>query len=98
MSSTKYQFNTNPTWDGPIGFNSHFSGWQFFVRDAEDDMEMNLHMHARLRSGDYFSTLAIEIDKIAQSLANVKAPEALELERIVTELLSIGQDYTVIKK
>lgn len=91
MSSSTYQLQV------PDRIMSHFPGLQTFARDQEDK-EINLHMHARVRSGDYFLTLATELDKIAQSLAGAKAPEAPELERIVAELISIGQDYTVTRK
>jgi hypothetical protein len=91
MTNTTYQIQIND------GITAHFPAWQYVVRDGED-MDNDMHLHARIRSGDYFLTLATELDRIAQSLAGVKAPEAPELERIVSELMAIGQDYTISKK
>lgn len=98
MTNTTYQLQSSQTWDGALGLLGHFPGRQFIVCDEADDLVARMHMQARVRSGDYFLTLATELDKIAQGLATVKAPEAPELERIVTELLSVGQDYTITKK
>ncbi len=52
---------------------------------------------ARALSGDYFETLATELDKIAQGLAVAQAPEAPELERMVSELLYIGRNFKLTK-
>lgn len=100
MTNSSYKLQTDQSWDGTLGLLDHYPATQFFVRDADDadDADARMHMRARVRSGDYLLTLATELDKIAQSLASVKAPEAPELERIVSELISIGQDYTVSKK
>jgi hypothetical protein len=75
---------------------SHFPGRRFFVRDIDEDVEMLLE--ARIRSGDYVLTLATELDKLAQSLAAGNAPEAVDLERLVSELLVINKKYTLEKK
>ncbi|HSH17902.1 MAG TPA: hypothetical protein VK978_00815 [Candidatus Saccharimonadales bacterium] len=87
---------------GAAGVLSHFPAPASYVRDGDDKFndfdQAKLHMQARIRSGDYFGTLATELERIAQSLDAVKAPEAPELERIVTELLYVGQNYGVVKK
>jgi hypothetical protein len=87
-----------PTFGTILG---HFPGLQPVVRDAaaanNDDVSEWL-IRARVRSGDYFVTLATELDKIAQSLSGVRAPEAPELERVVSELLYINDSYTLTKK
>lgn len=75
----------------------HFPAAQLFVRDDEHS-DAELLMQARVRSGDYFMTLASEIDKIAQNLVARGAPEAQELERLVTELLYVNKNFTIHKK
>ena len=58
----------------------------------------NLLVRARIRSGDYFVTLATELDKMAQGLNAVRAPETSELERVVSELLYIHDNYRLIPR
>ena len=82
---------------------SHFPLVQPLLRDgsqgaADSDDLSELHIRARVSSGDYFATLATELDKLAQGLSAVQAPEAPELERIVSELLYVDRNYHVIKK
>ena len=78
---------------------SHFPAWQPVVRDTFDDADMNaLIVGARVRSGDYFATIAMELDKVAQALSMARAPEAPELERLVSELLYVQQHYSVVRK
>ncbi len=75
---------------------SHYDTVQSLVRDSDEEAEML--MQARVRSGDYFMTLATELDQVAHSLAERGAPEAHELERLVAELLYVNQNFTVCKK
>lgn len=78
----------------------HFAAPAFFVRDQADD-EMRMNLQARVRSGDYFMTIATELDEIAQNLSRLNlagAVEANDLERIVAELFILTQDYTIVKK
>lgn len=78
----------------PLGYIlKHFPAKQAFVHDSDDDTD--LLRQARIRSGDYLMTLSTELDKIAQSLTNVNAPEAAELERIVAELIYIEKNYSL---
>ena len=89
---------------------SHFSDWQPLVRDGVDtrptapdddfgssDDISDLLSRARAQSGDYFMTLATELDKLAQGLATADAPEAPELERLISELLYIDKNYKLTK-
>jgi hypothetical protein len=77
----------------PINILSHYPFRQFVVRDTESDADML--RKARIRSGDYLMTLATELESIAQQLSDVKAPEAPELERIVSELIYLERNYTI---
>lgn len=79
---------------------SHFPARQFFVKDQASD-EMHMHLRARVKSGDYFMTIATELERIAQNLerqGGAESMEVSELERIVSELLILTKDYTLIKK
>jgi hypothetical protein len=72
---------------------SHFAGQQLFVRDAAESIdETDMLLHARIRSGDYFLTLAAELEKQAQLAASP------ELERLVSELIRVNKKYTIVKK
>ncbi|HSH55311.1 MAG TPA: hypothetical protein VK983_00635 [Candidatus Limnocylindrales bacterium] len=79
------------------GFSGHFPGAIGYVRDGEDDGS-ELAMVARVRSGDYFMTLATELDKCAQSLAREQGDEAAELERLVSELLLVHKQFEIVRK
>lgn len=80
----------------PTGLLSHFWTTPALVRDEAEDAEML--RKARIRSGDYLMTLATELERAAQSLADVKAPEAPELERIVSELLYLERNYRIVER
>lgn len=76
---------------------SHFPRTQSYVHDVESD-EINMHLQARVRSGDYFMTVATELERIVQNLDQSETAQAADLERIVTELLILSKNYTLIKK
>lgn len=78
---------------------SHFPGRLDFVRDATDeDADTEMLAKVRVRSGDYFMTVATELDKLAQSIASTNDAEAAQLERLVSELLFIDRNYTIVNK
>ena len=83
---------------------SHFPTRLTLFRDGTDDAaamaadEDELRAMARVRSGDYFATLATELDKVAQSLSSAAAPEAPDIERVVAELLYLDKHYIIKKK
>jgi hypothetical protein len=66
------------------------------VRDEAEDAEML--RRARIRSGDYLTTLTTELERVAQSLRRSKSPEAAELERIVAELLYLERNYKITEQ
>lgn len=80
----------------PTGLLNHFWTTPAFVRDKAEDDEML--RQARIRSGDYLMTLATELERVAQSLTEIKAPEAPELERIVSELLYLDRNYRIVER
>ncbi|MDB5181846.1 MAG: hypothetical protein JWP13_609 [Candidatus Saccharibacteria bacterium] len=75
------------------GVIAHFPIFPTFVRDIEEDAE--ILRQARIRSGDYLTTLATELEQIAESLDAAKAPEAPALERIVSELIYVDRNYSI---
>jgi hypothetical protein len=87
---------------------SHFPYAQPLVRDgyeakasdnaASNDEAEELLIRARVKSGDYFATLATELDKLAQGLSLARAPEAEVIERMVPELLYIDRHYNIRPK
>jgi hypothetical protein len=79
------------------GFSGRAKGDADSFEPVEDDIS-ELLTRARIKSGDYFATLATELDKMAQGLNTVRAPEASELERIVGELLYLDDNYRLVKK
>ncbi len=95
MNNTSYHL---PTFGGLL---MHFPQSQPVARDVASDVAdeaddydtAKMLVQARIRSGDYFVTLATEIDKMAQGLNTVRAPEAAELERVVSELLYLHDNY-----
>ncbi len=58
----------------------------------------NIEFQARVQSGDYFVTLATEIDKVVNLLRQADMLEAEVLETHVNELLYIDKHYKIIKK
>jgi hypothetical protein len=78
---------------------SHFFGRNSFVRDS-DMPEDGLWLHARVRSGEYFTTVATELDQVIQALASGVGPSATlpELERLVTELIEVSRSYILVPK
>lgn len=95
MNTTPYGMNNT------AGAVTHFPGRLRLVRDGldnADSLEQQIRIQARVRSGDYPMTLATELDKLAQSIAAVGGPEAVELERLVNELLYIHKHFTIVRK
>lgn len=79
------------------GILSHFLPHRVtLVRDEAEDAEML--RRARIKSGDYLMTLATELERVADSLAASQAPEAPELQRIVSELLYLERNYEVTER
>lgn len=79
----------------PTGLLSHFWLPAPLVRDEED---ADMLRRARIRSGDYLATLTTELERVADSLAATQAPEASELERIVSELIYLERNYRIVER
>jgi hypothetical protein len=74
----------------------HAAAAQPWVNDV-DDMS-NLLFEARLRSGDYFITVATELDKLAALLQSQDIPEAAALLTFSAELTYLDKHYTLAPK
>jgi len=81
-----------PTFTGVL---SH--GWvrTLFVRDSAE-IATEYELDAKVKSGDYFVTLATEIDAISSSIVNYAARE--QLEDIVSDLIYLQDHYAITKK
>lgn len=81
---------------------SHFPGslllFQDEVSGGRDETEVaKLLIRARINSGDYFITLVTELEQVADSLTP-EAPAAVELQRIIAELVYLHDNYSLTKK
>lgn len=73
-----------------------------FVADVDaassDDGLSYMAVEARLRSGDYFVTLATELEKLAQLLDGQGVPEATALELLAGEITYLDKHYRLSAK
>jgi len=53
---------------------------------------------ALIRSGDYFSVLATQLDEINQVVASTNLSESIKLQQAVDTLLELQRHYKIIKK
>lgn len=65
------------------------------LADGEDTTD--LHVDALVRSGDYFSMLATNLDAICEKLPR-DSDEAVALERHIRDLLYIAGRYKIVPK
>lgn len=77
---------------------SHYSLPTRLVRDATMMTDDHIDANARVRSGDYFATLATQLDHLADSLQSTAPASAYQLEQIVRELLYVQANYSVVKR
>lgn len=81
-----------PTFTGVI---SH--GWSrpSLVRDALEAQPVD-SLDVQIRSGDYFVTLATELDQLGRDIESHVVRN--ELEDIVSDLIHLQDNYTITKK
>ncbi len=73
----------------------HGLGRIFKVRDGETD-EHEL-LRAQIASGDYFITLATQLDQISQTIQQAHPAEYTTLEQVITDLIHLQNNYTISK-
>lgn len=75
-------------------------GWQTpnFLRDQEDvqQLPVDLDLEAKVRSGDYFITLATTLDSIGRDVNEYLVRD--NIEDIVSDLINLQDNYSIVKK
>lgn len=66
----------------------------YFVEDGDSANEI---VEAHVRSGDYLSTLATQLDALTEMLPP-KSDEVIKIERCVRDLLYIDSKYEIVPK
>lgn len=67
------------------------------VEDAEDSPAKQV-LAAHIKSGDYFSLLATQLDQVCQGFDGKKDGGDIVLQQIIEDLLFIQQKYKIVKK
>ncbi|HUB93776.1 MAG TPA: hypothetical protein VMB52_04695 [Verrucomicrobiae bacterium] len=67
------------------------------LHDSTSDDPERLHVKAMVASGDYFETLAVRLETIADALP-VKSVEQYQLQDAITQLLYLQREYVILKK
>jgi hypothetical protein len=80
-----------PIFSGLIGKALLFKDEETVARGAED-----LHLEALVRSGDYFVTLASQLDALGQDINDYGTRAQIEL--IVSDLIYLQDNYAILKK
>lgn len=61
----------------------------------DNEIEEALNLEARVRSGDYFVTLATALDTISKSVEDWQTRTALE--DMISDLIHLQENYSIIK-
>lgn len=91
MSKDTYQL---ATFDSLL---SHFPSMQAFANDIDDK---DMLLHARVRSGDYLETIATELERSVQAMADngITGAELEQIEFTISELLEANKLYDLVPK
>jgi hypothetical protein len=93
MNSTVYQLPTS------IGLLRHGTFANLFARDIETTesyVTTSRLLEAKVHSGDYFITLATELDSIGQDIPDYATRSAIE--DAVSDLIYLYDNYSISKK
>lgn len=86
-------------WSGLL---SHGRALDWLVLDGDDDESSDTlerrAAQARVRSGDYFITLATELEEVAQNVNLARDSQTEILESLVRELLYLDEHYRISRK
>lgn len=80
----------------PTGFTGVLThGWRKpkVVRDGDEPYR---ELEALVRSGDYFVTMATELDSFSREVSDYDVK--VGLENLVSDLIHLQDNYTIIKK
>ncbi|MGB4759614.1 MAG: hypothetical protein WBP26_06190 [Candidatus Saccharimonadales bacterium] len=90
MHSTTYKLQTRDK------FLDYDSVVELLLHDVEYSPE-DIHKRALAASGDYFETLACNLEQIAQGLPTT-SPQHYQLEHIIHTLQYLQRHYKIVKK
>ncbi len=82
-----------PSFSGLI---NHGWGRATFVRDTDEDDELPSLIDVQAQSGDYFVTLATQLDMLGSQLVNWSVRS--KLEDLTSDLIYLQDNYKIIKK
>jgi hypothetical protein len=86
-----------PTFTGLI---SHSWASVGFLRDTADEHKTDAvaeqEVDVQVRSGDYFVTLATDLDRLSGKVTNHST--RLEIEDVISDLIYLQDHYTISKK
>jgi hypothetical protein len=86
MNAATYQLSSI------TGLLTHGWGKPKQVRDGVDSY---VGLEARVRSGDYFVTVASELDQLSQNTGDYAVK--VQLENLVSDLIYLQDNFTIIK-
>jgi hypothetical protein len=86
MNAATYQLS------GMTGLLVH--GWSR-PEQVRDGIEPYIELEARVRSGDYFVTIASELDQLSQDVNEYGTK--VHLENLVSDLIYLQDNFTIIK-
>ena len=90
MTSTTYELNAQ------VISLAHISKSFWTLRD--EPLSDKYELLALIRSGDYFSVLATQLDEINQVLEPSNLSESIKLQHAVDTLLELQRYYKIVKK
>jgi len=67
-----------------------------FLRDGEEDPEIEFALESEVRSGDYFVTLATRLDELARQVPDYAA--RARIEDVVSDLIYLQDRYDIVIK
>jgi hypothetical protein len=88
MNTTVYQLNPL---HGVVGQNM-----LLMDSEADEQYRQTLHLKAQVQSGDYFATIATQLDSICADVQQNEAAVA-QLQRIIRDLLQLQAQYKIVK-
>lgn len=91
MSVATYALHPHDQLLSPV---NPFTRWFHDLADDTDEYQL---ADAQVASGDYFATLATELDKLAQVLPS-NSGEQIVVEEMVDTLLYLDKHYKIVRR
>lgn len=79
-----------------MGLLNHSFKKAIAFRDGANNPEVDYKVDIQARSGDYFVTLATELDKLGSTIPDYRTRAAIE--EIVSDLIYLQDNYTITKR